>query len=169
MRVIWNWEETGLIQGPLQSGSYLSSSGQFTSRQLCQVQTHFLDPLLLESLDLHQTHFKIISRYVSPPPHQLNNTFCFRVLCIRFRFDAITIQNNGTIYKAQPPLLPSNFLLSGDYIIAKVPKFLITLGKEATTKLFYLQVFWLAQMLCVWLQDSEMWNGCQHVRRYYHE
>ena len=78
MRVVRNREEPGLIQCPLQSGSYLARSGQFTPGQLCQVHAHFLDPLLLESLDLHrQTHFEIITRYVSPPPYNLNT---FRLL-----------------------------------------------------------------------------------------
>ncbi len=79
MRVIRNWEEPGLIQRPLQSGSYLARSGQFTPGQLCQVQAHFLDPLLLESLDLHkdtQRHIgEIITRYVSPPPCTTLNAF----------------------------------------------------------------------------------------------
>ena len=53
MLAVRNGKETGLFECPIECRPDLASSSQLAPRQLCQVRSHLLHALLLESLDLH--------------------------------------------------------------------------------------------------------------------
>lgn len=152
MRVIRNWEEPGLIQRPLQSGSDLARSGQFTPGQLCQVQAHFLDPLLLESLDLHhnndthkhkETHCRDHHplRHTTPPCTTLNAIFSY----IGPHFKAITIEQNGTTENNNNQAIHCCPAIPFQVYTKEVPYYFRNNNKNRKSAVD--KLFWLLQML----------------------